>query len=76
MTDPEPPNSEPGEDAERLADELEWDAGSLEQRSEDLETEIRGTRGEWQAKRRDPSEAGAAPPPEGDEDTGPAPDDT
>ena len=76
MSDPPTPDPEPGDAAETLADELEQDTKPLEQRSEELEDEISGARQEWQAKRRDPSEAGAPPPPEGDADAGPAPDDT
>jgi hypothetical protein len=69
MTEPEndPRDTEPT----KLADELEQDATELEQRSENLDDEIGQTRRDWEAKRRDPSEAGAAPPPEGEQDTGP-----
>jgi hypothetical protein len=60
-------DAEPG----KLASELEHEAAEMEQRSEDLDDEIGKTRRDWEAKRRDPSEAGAAPPPEGEQDTGP-----
>ncbi len=76
MSDPPTPGPEPGEDPEKLADELERDVQPLQERSEELEGEISGARQAWEAKRRDPSEAGAPPPPEGDADTGPAPDET
>jgi hypothetical protein len=49
-------------DHEQLADELERDTRRLEQRSEEVESDIEHTRQDWESKRRDDSAPGAKPP--------------
>lgn len=52
-------------DPERLADELEEEAGTLERRSEELHEKVEEARQDWERKRADPGVPGA-PPPRGD----------
>lgn len=53
-------------DHERLADELEQQAGEMKQRSENVQEDVEEMRGEWQAKRADPGVPGAVPKDEDD----------
>ncbi|HET9125442.1 MAG TPA: hypothetical protein VFN65_11210 [Solirubrobacteraceae bacterium] len=53
------------EDHEELADELDEQAETLSQRSEELEDKIDSARGDWEAKRH-AREVGTPPPGEGD----------
>ena len=46
---------------DKRADQAEARAGDLEQRSEELEREIGDVRADWEAKKTDPSVAGAQP---------------
>ncbi len=56
------------EDHERLADELESEAGRLEAHSDELRGDIEEARTDWESKRADPRVPGAPRPEEGGEE--------
>jgi hypothetical protein len=58
------------EDHEGLADKLEQESEALKRESDKLGQEISDTRSDWEAKRNDPSVAGAPPPPDDDDGGG------
>lgn len=62
MPEHERAKREPGEDPDRLADELQHEAGRLRRESERVEDEIEDVRKDWERKRADESVPGAPPP--------------